>query len=299
MQINPINNSSFKACYRVPYTQEGYSKLQKALKFEKSFNLLPVYSKTGSSAKNIVLFTHPFPHEHSYYEALISALFNNHAMTDDENKKFGIKFNIFNRAKVSLETWNDILNSRLETARNKGIDINPILRCPYYYVTTDEDTKPVQEFMEPKIKEYIDKVFDNKKEMDYLEYTIKFASAMLNFTPVPKYQDTEPKQNFIQRLFGKNDKIKKQKIALLDQQYRELLELSKDEKLNDDNIKEIQQKIDEIQAKMDSITEPEYIKKARFLAENFNKETERFNKMFFENREIIPVDSIEELIEKL
>ena len=298
MQINPINNSNFKACYRVPYSTEGYNTLREALKFEKSFNLLPVYSKTGSSAKNIVLFTHPFPYEHSYYEALISALFNNHAMTDDENKKFGIKFNIFNRAKVSLETWNDILNSRLETARNKGIDVNSIIRSPYIYVTTDEDTKPVQEFMTPKIKEYVEPIFGDKK-MGFLEYTIKFASAMLNFTPVPKYPDIEPKQNFIQRLFGKNNKIKKKEIALLYQQQQELLEASKNQNLNQENIEEIQQKMDETQAKIDLATEPAYIKMVRFLVEQYNKEKENFDKLFFKNRKVTPVDSVEELIKIL
>ena len=302
MKISINNNQSFKACYRVPYTQEGYSKFQRALKFEKSFNRLPVYSKPGSSAKDIVLFTHPFPWEHSYYEELISALFNNHQVSDDEAEKFGIKFNMFKRTRISMERWSDILNYRLDIVRNKGIDINPILRCPYYYVTTDEDTKHVQEFMEPKIKEYIEEYIEptfGDKKMDFLEYSIKFASAMLNFTPVPKYPDTEPKQNFIERLFNKNDKIKKKEIALLNQQYQNLLELLKNENLNKDYIEGIQQKIDEVQARIDSLTEPAYIKRARFLAENFNKEKERFDKLFFENREIVPVDSIEELIEKL
>jgi len=298
MKISQDNNPCFKACYRVPYTNEGYNKLQKVLKFEKPFNCLPVYSKSGSAAKDIVLFTHPFPYEHSYDQALISALFNNHQVSDDEAEKFGIKLNIFKRTRISMERWSDILNYRLDIVRNKGIDVNSVGRRDYFYVTTNEDSKIVWDFMASKIKEYIEPIFGDKK-MDYLEYTIKFASAMLNFTPVPKYQNTEPKQNFIQRLFKINEKIKKKKIALLDRQYQELLESLKNENLNKDYIEEIQQQIDEIQARIDSLTEPAYIKKARFLAENFNKEKERFNKIFFENREITSVDSVEDLIEKL
>lgn len=298
MKISQDNNPSFKACYRVPYTHEGYNKLQKVLKFEKPFNCLPVYSKSGSAAKDIVLFTHPFPYEHSYEQALISALFNNHQVSDDEAEKFGIKCNIFKHAHISMDKMCDILNYRLEKARNKGIGVNSVGRRDYFYVTTNEDSKIVWNFMASKIKEYIEPTFGDKK-MDFLEYSIKFASAMLNFTPIPKYPDTEPKQNFIERLFNKNDKIKKKEIALLNQQYQNLLESLKNENLNKDYIEEIQCKIDEVQAKIDAATEPPYIKKARFLVEQYGKETERFNKSFFENREIIPVNSVEEMIEKL
>jgi len=298
MQINPINNNNqtFKACYRVPYTKEGRQTLRQALKYEKSYNCLPVYSKVNSSAQNIVTFVHPFPYEHRYYDALTSVLYNNRELTKEEAEKLGIKFNIlFKPKKMSLEKVCDIMNYQLDKARDKGIDVDSIWNRDYIYVTTDEDTEIVWKFMEQKIKEYIESALGDKKESDLLEY----ASAMLHFTPVPKYPVTEPKQNFIQRLFRKNEKNKEKEIALLHQKYNELLSLLKNENLKAEEVNEITDKIQTLELEIDKKTEPAYIKMARFIVEQYNLEKERFNKMFFENREITPVNSVEELIEKL
>lgn len=297
MQINPINNNqTFKACYRVPYTKEGRQALRQALKFEKSYNCLPVYSKVNSSAKNIVTFVHPFPYEHSYYDALTSVLYHNQELTKEEAEKLGIKFNIlFKPKKMLLEKVCDIMNYQLDKARNKGIDVDSIWNRDYIYVTTNEDTEVVWKFMEQKIKKYLESALGDKKESDILE----FAGAMLHFTPVPRYPVTEPKQNFIQRLLGKNERNKKKEIALLHQKYNELCSLLKNENLKAEDVKQITDKIKALEIEIDEKTEPAYIKMARFIVEQYNLEKERFNKLFFENREIISVDSVEELIEKL
>jgi hypothetical protein len=54
-----------------------------------------------------------------------------------------------------------------------------------------------------------------------------------------------------------------------------------------------------LESQLSKLPEPRYVKNARILLADYNQEKERFNKLFFENREIIPVDSVEELLKKL
>jgi len=298
MQINPINNNNqtFKACYRVPYTRKEHNKLMLVLKQEGFHSSIAIYSKAGRYAKDIAVFRNPFPYEHLYNEELISALLDKNRITKEEAEKYGIKFNIFNSAKMSREVQCEILNSRLDNVRNKGVDVDSVLKSGQYtYLTTGDDTEIVKIFMAEKIESHFKECFGERKKLDPLEA----ATALASFYPGPNYPKAspKPKQNFIQKLFHKNRKTNE--VDYLKKEYLNLTSLLKNENLKTEEIEQIADKMKTLESLIAEKAEPRYVKKVRFLVEQFNLEKEKFNKMFFENREIIPVDSVEELIEKL
>ncbi len=97
MQVNPISNRTFKACYKAPYSDNGYNKLFGALKLEDALTGICRHSKPNSCTKDISFFAHSFPYEHLYSEELTSVLIDNKRITEDEAEELGKIFNIFQK----------------------------------------------------------------------------------------------------------------------------------------------------------------------------------------------------------
>lgn len=297
MQINPINNSrTFEACYRVPFSREGYNTIINSLKPENSFGGICRYSKVGSRTKNISMFAYAFPYAHLYDEEFTSVLLNKNRITKEEADKFGIKIKKFGKTRVPREVVCDILNSRAEVLRNKGIDIESICAERYIYVTTEEDTNIADKFMQAKIENKFEEIFGDRKELEPLEY----IEALSQVNRGPNLSAANPKRNFIQRII---DKRKAKKEAISFQNIKKSIQELKNQlivgNLSGEEVERITNEIETLKSKLAKQPEPRYIRNIRLLVEQYKQEKERFNKIFFENRKIIPVGSVEELLEKL